>query len=150
MVLVTRQQLLLLLRDEGVAFFSKTNIVQNLLISCNTFSWTVSNAYHAPTFHDYHTNDNMQFVKNTLQNLAEHKSDFFAAQHKIPCRYIIMHSQIAKFMGSTWGPLGSCRPHVGPMNLALRVPLTPFHPSSTLKYSWTVGLYAAKHSWSFF
>ena len=33
-------------------------------------------------------------------------------------------SQIAKFMGPTWGPPGSCRPpdgpHVGPMNLAIR------------------------------
>ena len=36
-----------------------------------------------------------------------------------------MHNQIAKFMGPTWGPSGSCRPpdgpHVGPMNLAMRV-----------------------------
>ena len=34
-------------------------------------------------------------------------------------------SQIAKFMGPTWGPPGSCRPQMGsmlaPMNLALRV-----------------------------
>ena len=29
-------------------------------------------------------------------------------------------SQIAKFIGPTWGPPGSCRPHVGPMNLAIR------------------------------
>ena len=32
-------------------------------------------------------------------------------------------SQIAKFMGPTWGPPGSCRPqmgHVGPTNLAIR------------------------------
>ena len=27
------------------------------------------------------------------------------------------HSQIAKFMGPTWGPPGSCRPHVGPITL---------------------------------
>ena len=27
---------------------------------------------------------------------------------------------IVKFMGSTWGPPGSCRPPVGPMNLAIR------------------------------
>ena len=26
-----------------------------------------------------------------------------------------MGSQIARFMGPTWGPHGSCRPHVGPM-----------------------------------
>ena len=36
-----------------------------------------------------------------------------------------MHNQIAKFMGPTWGPSGSCLPpdgpHVGPMNLAIRV-----------------------------
>ena len=33
-------------------------------------------------------------------------------------------SQIAKFMGPTWGPLGSCRPQLGPMNLAIRDYLT--------------------------
>ena len=27
----------------------------------------------------------------------------------------IMPPQIARFMGPTWGPLGSCRPQVGPM-----------------------------------
>ena len=32
------------------------------------------------------------------------------------------NSQIAKFMGPTWGPPGSCRPQMGPMNLALREP----------------------------
>ena len=31
-----------------------------------------------------------------------------------------METQIAKFMGPTWGPPGSCRPHLGPMNLAIR------------------------------
>ena len=34
--------------------------------------------------------------------------------------------KIAKFMGSTWGPPGSCRPHVGPMSLAIRDPRRPF------------------------
>ena len=29
-------------------------------------------------------------------------------------------SQIAKFMGPIWGPPGSCRPQMGPMNLAIR------------------------------
>ena len=29
------------------------------------------------------------------------------------------HTLIAKFMGPTWGPPGSCRPHVGPMNFAI-------------------------------
>ena len=31
---------------------------------------------------------------------------------------ITMYTQIAKFMGPTWGPPGSCRPQMGPMNLA--------------------------------
>ena len=31
-------------------------------------------------------------------------------------------TQIAKFMGPTWGPPGSCRPQMGPMNLAIREP----------------------------
>ena len=29
--------------------------------------------------------------------------------------YLPNRSQIAKFMGSTWGPPGSCRPHMNPM-----------------------------------
>ena len=33
---------------------------------------------------------------------------------------INVSSQIAKFMGPTWGPPGSCRPQMGPMNLAIR------------------------------
>ena len=31
-------------------------------------------------------------------------------------------TQIAKFMGPTRGPLGSCRPQMGPMNLVIRGP----------------------------
>ena len=34
--------------------------------------------------------------------------------------YIYVATQIAQFMGPTWGPPGSCRPHIGPMNLAIR------------------------------
>ena len=30
-------------------------------------------------------------------------------------QYITIPSQIAKFMGSTWGPPASCRPQIGPM-----------------------------------
>ena len=30
-------------------------------------------------------------------------------------------SQVARFMGPTWGPPGSCRPLMGPMNLVIRV-----------------------------
>ena len=29
-------------------------------------------------------------------------------------------SQMAKFMGTTWGPPGTCRPQMGTMNLAIR------------------------------
>ena len=32
---------------------------------------------------------------------------------------ILIQPQKARFMGPTWGPPGSCRPHVGPMNLAI-------------------------------
>ena len=32
----------------------------------------------------------------------------------------LRETQIARFMGPTWGPSGSCRPYVGPMNLAIR------------------------------
>ena len=36
-------------------------------------------------------------------------------------------TQITKFMGPTWGPPGSCRPHICPMNLAIRVVLPVQH-----------------------
>ena len=35
-------------------------------------------------------------------------------------------TQIAKFMWPTWGPPGSCGPHVGPMNVAIRVSINLF------------------------
>ena len=35
-------------------------------------------------------------------------------------KLLISRSQIAKFMGPTWGPPRSCRPQMGPMNLAIR------------------------------
>ena len=31
------------------------------------------------------------------------------------CYHLSLSSQIARFMGSTWGPPGSCRPQMGPM-----------------------------------
>ena len=34
---------------------------------------------------------------------------------------LVWHCFITKFMGPTWGPPGSCRPQMGPMNLAIRV-----------------------------
>ena len=41
----------------------------------------------------------------------------FVATYIIAVKWL---SQIAKFMGPTWGPLGSCQPQMGPMNLAVR------------------------------
>ena len=40
------------------------------------------------------------------------------SRHAIPSTFAVWHSsgsQIAKFMGPTWGPSGSCRPQIGPM-----------------------------------
>ena len=34
---------------------------------------------------------------------------------------VLWATQIARFMRPTWGPPGSCRPQMGPMNLAIRV-----------------------------
>ena len=38
----------------------------------------------------------------------------FISNHNIQT-IILAHSQIARIMGSTWGPPGSCRPQIGPM-----------------------------------
>ena len=35
--------------------------------------------------------------------------------------YLTKASQIARFMGPTWGPPGTCRPQMGPMNHAIRL-----------------------------
>ena len=43
-------------------------------------------------------------------------------------------AQIAKFMGPTWGPPGYCRPHDGPINLAIRVIIAPRHPVVTSQF----------------
>ena len=46
-------------------------------------------------------------------------------------------SQIAKFMRSTWGPPGSFRPQMGPMNLAIR-DMSRIHSSRPVdwRFSW--------------
>ena len=49
---------------------------------------------------------------------------------------IVLCSQIARIMGPTWGPPGSCWPHVGPMNLAICVVLCY---NSTWLYWWQCG-----------
>ena len=38
----------------------------------------------------------------------------------------VVNTQLAKVMGPTWGPSGSCRPQMGPMNLAIRVDIIPY------------------------
>ena len=43
-----------------------------------------------------------------------------AVSHWLGANLEFALSQIPKFMGPTWGPAGSCRPQMGPMNLAIR------------------------------
>ena len=38
-----------------------------------------------------------------------------ALELRLSCTNPLIYAQIAKFMGPTWGPPGSCRPQVGPM-----------------------------------
>ena len=52
---------------------------------------------------------------------------------------LVMISQIAKFMGPTWGPPGSCRPQMGPMLapwtlLSGIVPIFPVHCVTTVTW----------------
>ena len=49
-------------------------------------------------------------INPNAQNINEADEQNF--QIIVPCAHI---SQIAKFMGPTWGPPGSCRPQMGPM-----------------------------------
>ena len=39
----------------------------------------------------------------------------FGSHYNHVCRNAPVLTQIAKFMGKTWGPPGSCRPQMGPM-----------------------------------
>ena len=53
-------------------------------------------------------------------------------QQAFPCHDVmILATQIAKFMGPTWGPPGSCRPQMGPM-------LAPWTLLSGLLQIWSV------------
>ena len=52
-----------------------------------------------------HSNSLWIFTGEMLDDLANAKS----------AMALVMNSQIAKFMGPTWGPPGSCRPQMGPM-----------------------------------
>ena len=45
-------------------------------------------------------------------------------------------TQIARFMGKIWDPPGSCRPQVGPINLAVRVVML----STNLQRKFTTGM----------
>ena len=61
------------------------------------------------------------FCSQYINSLGSEKSDFYlSVLFPNTCISIFldsnMHStQIAKFMGPTWGPPGSCRPQMGPM-----------------------------------
>ena len=48
-------------------------------------------------------------------------------------KMLFMSSQIAKFMGPSWGPPGSCRPQMGPM----LAPLTVTHLLSIERADWS-------------
>ena len=68
------------------------------------------------------------------------QSWYWQSFHRIFCpRHHGLSSQIAKFMGPTWGPPGSCRPQMGPM-LAPKTLLSGFfwlyhiHSSQQLLY----------------
>ena len=52
-------------------------------------------------------------------------------------RYVI-HTQIAKFLGPTWSPPGSCRPQMGPMFVPWT--LLSGYSSLSIKYNWITGL----------
>ena len=47
------------------------------------------------------------------------------------CANTRIHSQITRFIGTTWGPPGSCRPQMGPM-LAPRTLLSVLRPGSSI------------------
>ena len=55
---------------------------------------------------------------NLFQTMAMTIFKEFEIQNESQCN---RHTRIAKFMGPTWGPPGSCQPQMGPMNLAIRV-----------------------------
>ena len=67
-------------------------------------------------YHSYHNTANMASntftYRGKLRWFVKYKSVLVQV---IPCRHIVDTPQIAKFMGPTWGPPGSCRPQMGPM-----------------------------------
>ena len=48
----------------------------------------------------------------------------------LPRFHFATQPQITKFVGSTWGPPGCCRPQMGPMNLAIRDVFRTYNPNT--------------------
>ena len=76
----------------------------------------------------FYWNTNMFFkfsivkeLANDLQTLNLHYTSipqaiFMGVSATHNCYHSVIISQIARFMGPTWGPPGSCQPHVGPQS----------------------------------
>ena len=59
-----------------------------------------------------------QYYVFQVNNVASNQTvmdTYLLAPSNFECMYSCNHPQIARFMGPTWGPPGSCRPQVGPM-----------------------------------
>ena len=56
----------------------------------------------------------VHLIKQTCQSYVRPRLNSLWAENVVKCIPSSVESQIAKFMGPTWGPSGSCRPQMGP------------------------------------
>ena len=65
---------------------------------------------------------------------------FYSRKYNLKRHFQFFRPQIAKFLGPTWGPPGSCRPQMSPM----LAPCTLLSGTSMCKGCFTVGLFACQ------
>ena len=79
------------------------------------FCWITGNRFM------WNLNQNNHFLKWNKRYLQNHFQPFLLGLNVLKSPWKKFPTQIARFLGPTWGPPWFCRPQVGPMNLAIRV-----------------------------
>ena len=105
-----------------------------------------SNVYSGADGRKHQSFASLAFVRGIHRWPVNSPHKWPVTRKMFPFDNFIMTTQIAKFMGPTWGPPGSCRPQMGPM-LAPLILLLGKYPVMTCAgpgHSWSVYTYISK------